>query len=87
MSIRGCSLQSHCHLMISLELAPGLSMGDTNNCRFGGTQPGWIGDRSVPTTRALGYSSAKSLQGSASELLQGVCYGKAYIAQIPVLLV
>lgn len=58
--------------MISLEPITGLSMGDTNNCRFGGTQPGWMGDRSVPTTRALGYSSAKSLRGLAGEFPQRI---------------
>lgn len=29
--------------------------------RFGGTQLGWMGERSVPITSQLGYSSAKSL--------------------------
>ena len=34
----------------------------TYNCKFGGTQPGWIGEMSVPITSALGYASAKSLE-------------------------
>lgn len=33
----------------------------TYNSTFGGTQSGWIGERSVPTTWASGYVSAKSL--------------------------
>lgn len=34
---------------------------ETHNWRLGGTQLGWIGERSVPITSVLGNSSAKSL--------------------------
>lgn len=33
----------------------------TYNSKFGGTQPGWIGERSVPTTLHSGWSSPKFL--------------------------
>ena len=37
-------------------------LAETHNLRFGGIQPGWMGEMSVPVTSASGYSSAKSLK-------------------------
>lgn len=56
---------------------------ETNNFRFGGTQPGWMGEMSVPMTVMLGYSSAKSLRTRlANVCVAQVCSGDAEWALI-----
>jgi hypothetical protein len=40
----------------------GLEASSSSNLQLGGTQDGWVGERSIPKTEALGNSSAKSLR-------------------------
>lgn len=52
MWIKSKSLSGQLHVFVA---------SSSSNLTFGGTQLGWMGERSVPMTSASGYSSAKSL--------------------------
>lgn len=53
------------------------------NLQLGGTQPGWIGETSVPMTSHWGYSSAKSLIRKSLGRNQSLSSNQTHMAHIP----